>query len=118
MLRRTLRSSLGRTLAGVAILLIGTAAGLPAQALPAAGPNAQQPLLSPDQLDDLVAPIALYPDPLVSQVLVACSYPLEVVEAGQWLQQNNSLSGQQLMDAARQQGWDASVTALVAVPDV
>jgi len=73
---------------------------------------------SSDQLDDLVAPIALYPDPLLSQVLVACTYPLEVVEAQQWLQRNNTLRGQQLMDAARQQNWDASVQALVALPDV
>jgi hypothetical protein len=69
-------------------------------------------------LDTLVAPIALYPDPLLSQVLVASTYPLEVVEAEQWLQRNGSLKGQQLMDAARQQNWDASVEALVAFPDV
>jgi hypothetical protein len=86
-----------------------------ANAAPAPAP---QPLLSPEQLDDLVAPIALYPDPLVSQVLVACTYPLEVVEAQQWLQQNHGLSGQQLIDAARSQNWDASVQALVAFPDV
>jgi len=68
-------------------------------------------------LDDLVAPIALYPDPLLSQVLVASTYPLEVVEANQWLQNNRGLSGKALMDAARQQNWDASVQALVAFPD-
>src|ERR1017187_3191040 len=70
------------------------------------------------QLDDLVAPIALYPDPLLSQVLVASTYPLEVVEAQQWLQKNGRLRGQQLTDAARQQNWDASVQAMVAFPDV
>jgi len=75
-------------------------------------------MLSPAQLDDLVAPIALYPDQLLSQVLVACTYPLEVVEAQQWLQRNNTLRGTQLMDAARQQNWDPSVQALVAFPDV
>ena len=84
---------------------------------------AQQPappaqLLSPEQLDTLVAPIALYPDALLSQVLVASTYPLEVVEAQQWLQRNGSLRGQQLTDAARQQNWDASVQAMVAFPDV
>ena len=87
-----------------------------ASAQEAAQPAAQ--LLTPDQLDDLVAPIALYPDPLLSQVLVASTYPLEVVEASQWLQQNRNLSGQQLVDAARRQNWDPSVQALVAFPDV
>jgi hypothetical protein len=91
----------------------------PAQ--PPAGPapaQAQQQMLGPDQLDDLVAPIALYPDPLLSQVLVASTYPLEVVEAQQWLQRNGALKGQALMDAARQQNWDASVQAMVAFPNV
>jgi hypothetical protein len=76
------------------------------------------PLLSPDQLDNLVAPIALYPDPLLGQVLAASTYPLEIVEAGQWLQQNGNLQGAQLLEAARQQSWDASVQALLAFPDV
>jgi hypothetical protein len=75
-------------------------------------------LLSPDQLDAMVAPIALYPDNLLSQVLVASTYPLEVVEAGQWLRQNGNLQGQQLVDAARQQSWDPSIQALVVFPDV
>ncbi|MGA3016748.1 MAG: DUF3300 domain-containing protein [Bryobacteraceae bacterium] len=78
----------------------------------------QAQMLPPQQLDDLVAPIALYPDALLSQVLVASTYPLEVVEAQQWLQKNGSLRGQQLTDAARQQNWDASVQAMVAFPDV
>jgi hypothetical protein len=75
-------------------------------------------ILAPEQLADLVAPVALYPDPLLSQVLVASTYPLEIVEAQQWLQRNGRLRGQQLMDAARQQNWDASVQGLVAFPDV
>jgi hypothetical protein len=69
-------------------------------------------------LDDLVAPIALYPDALLSQVLVASTYPLELVEAEQWLQQNRNLQGPQLVDAARQQNWDPSIQALVVFPDV
>ena len=56
---------------------------------------------SPDQLDNLVAPIALYPDPLLGQMLVACTYPLEIVEASQWLQRNRNLRGQALVDPAR-----------------
>jgi hypothetical protein len=83
------------------------------------GPQAQAaPLLPPQQLDNLVAPIALYPDPLLGQVLAASTYPLEIVEAQQWLQQNRNLSQAQLMDAARTQNWDPSVQALVAFPDV
>jgi hypothetical protein len=85
-----------------------------AQSAPVPGP---QQLLTPDQLDNLVAPIALYPDPLLSQVLAASTYPLEVVEAQQWLQQNPNLRGSQLLDAAKEQNWDPSVQALVTFPD-
>jgi len=74
--------------------------------------------LSPQQLEDLVAPIALYPDNLLSQILVASTYPLEVVEAQQWLQQNRNLSGQNLVNAAQRQNWDPSIQALVVFPDV
>ncbi len=79
---------------------------------------AAQQILSPEQLESLTAPIALYPDSLLSQVLVASTYPLEVVEAQQWLQQNGSLTGTALTDAAKTQNWDPSVQALVAFPDV
>jgi hypothetical protein len=99
-------------------LLVAQEAPQPAEQGPPvqAGPPAQA--LSADQLADLVAPIALYPDSLLSQVLVAATYPLEVVEAGQWLQQNRNLRGAQLVEAARQQNWDASIQALVVFPDV
>jgi hypothetical protein len=76
-----------------------------------------QQVLSPQQLDNLVAPIALYPDPLLSQVLAAATYPLEVVEAEQWVRQHSNLQGAQLVDAALQMNWDPSVQALVAFPD-
>src|SRR6202161_4362707 len=84
----------------------------PGQAPPPAPP------LNPQQLQNLVAPIALYPDNLLSQILAASTYPIEVVEAQQWLQQNRNLKGQALMDAAKQQNWDPSVQALVAFPEV
>jgi len=74
--------------------------------------------LSPDQLDGLVAPIALYPDPLISQILVASTYPLEIVQAYQWMQRNPGLSGPDLTQAAQQQNWDPSVQALVIFPEV
>ncbi len=110
-----------RTVVATCALLIalpGSFAQVPAA--PSSGmPDTQQaaPLLSPDQLNSLVAPVALYPDPLLSQVLAASTYPLEIVEAQQWLGQNSNLQGSQLMDAARQQNWDPSVQALVAFPD-
>jgi hypothetical protein len=94
---------------GVLLLLVFPAGWLFAQGPePPAQPPAAAQLFSPDQLDTLVAPVALYPDALLSQVLVASTYPLEVAEAAQWLQQNRNLQGQQLMDAARQQNWDPS----------
>jgi hypothetical protein len=74
--------------------------------------------LTPDQLDDLVAPVALYPDPLISQVLVAATYPLEVVQAYQWLQRNPGMSGPALTQAVQQQNWDPSIQALMLFPDV
>lgn len=80
--------------------------------------QASAPPLTEPQLEDLVAPIALYPDNLLSEILAASTYPIEVVEAQQWLQQNRNLKGQALMDAAKQQNWDPSVQALVAFPDV
>lgn len=80
----------------------------------------QQPpsAISSQDLANLVAPIALYPDALLAQVLAACTYPLEVVEAQQWLQQNAALPSRQLLQAAQQQPWDPSVQALVAFPGV
>lgn len=79
---------------------------------------AQNELLKPEQLDQLVAPIALYPDALVSEVLMASTYPLEVVEAARWAEQNKSLKGEQLKQAADKQSWDDSVKSLTATPDV
>jgi hypothetical protein len=89
------------------------------QPYPLPEPQAQpaQQVWSAEQLDNLVAPIALYPDPLLGQMLVASTYPLEVVEAKQWLEQNRNLQGQALIDAAKLQPWDPSIQALVAVPD-
>jgi hypothetical protein len=74
--------------------------------------------ISAHDLANLVAPIALYPDALLAQVLVACTYPLEVVEAQQWLQKNAALPNRELLEAAQQQNWDPSVQALVAFPSV
>ena len=92
------------------------------QAPQATADNApQQPapdLLKPEQLDALVAPIALYPDPLLVNVLAAATYPLEVVQADRWATANKSLKGDQLKAAVSKQAWDDSVKALVATPSV
>jgi hypothetical protein len=68
------------------------------------------------QLEQLVAPLALYPDAVLSQVLMASTYPLEVVEAARWSQANPGVTGQALEDAMQKQSWDPSVKALTAVP--
>lgn len=85
---------------------------------PPAAPAPAAQRLSPQELSNLVAPIALYPDMLLSEVLAASTYPLELVQAGQWMQGNPGLHGQALVDAAKQQNWDPSVQALVAFPEV
>lgn len=71
-----------------------------------------------DQLYQLVAPIALFPDNLLAQVLAASTFPSEVTAAYNWVQQNSSLKGQQLMEAVNQQSWDVSVKGLTEFPDV
>ena len=64
-----------------------------------------------------MAPIALYPDPLLGQVLAASTYPLEIVQAHRWLKANPKLTGENLTKEAAKQPWDPSVQALVAFPD-
>jgi hypothetical protein len=70
------------------------------------------------ELDQLLAPIALYPDTLLSQVLIAATYPLEVVEAARWSRRNPHLQGELAVDAVAERDWDPSVKALVAFPDL
>jgi hypothetical protein len=71
-----------------------------------------------DQLDSLVAPIALYPDPLLAQVLAASTYPLEIVQLQQWLSKNPALKDKELADAVAKEPWDPTVQALAGLPDV
>jgi hypothetical protein len=78
----------------------------------------QAPPIPNDQLDSLVAPIALYPDPLLAQTLAASTYPLEIVQLQQWTDQNKNLEGKALADAVAKQPWDASVQSLAAAPEV
>src|SRR5205809_4346930 len=70
------------------------------------------------ELDQMLAPIALYPDSLLSQILMASSYPLEVVEAARWSKANPNLKGDQAVQAVAQNSWDPSVKSLVAFPQI
>ena len=69
-----------------------------------------------EELDQLLAPIALYPDNVLTQILVASTYPLEVVQAERWMKQNKSLKGDAMNAALEKQSWDDSVKALVPFP--
>lgn len=74
--------------------------------------------IPPDQLDSLVAPIALYPDPLLAQTLAASTYPLEIIQLQQWLAKHPKLKDKELADAAAKEPWDPSIQALAGLPEV
>ena len=82
-----------------------------------AAPEEYAPLTA-DELDGLVAPIALYPDALVAQVLGAATFPYEIVDAAFWMKDNSSLTGEALAKAVDQQSWDPAVKALTQFPSV
>lgn len=86
---------------------------------PAVAPTEEAaPKIPNDQLDSLVAPIALYPDPLLAQTLASSTYPLELVLLEQWLLKNPKLKGKELADAVAKQKWDPSVQSMAGIPDV
>ena len=87
-------------------------------AVPASATEPAAAKLPPEQLDSLVAPIALYPDPLLAQTLVAATYPLEIIQLQQWLLKNPGLKDQALVDAVAKQPWDPAIQSMAAVPDV
>ncbi|WES69324.1 DUF3300 domain-containing protein [Superficieibacter sp. HKU1] len=91
---------------------VATPAAAPAPAAPAAT------TFTPAQIDQWVAPIALYPDALLSQVLMASTYPASVVQAVQWSKDHPTLQGDAAIQAAANQPWDASVKSLVAFPQL
>src|ERR1700682_3977531 len=84
----------------------------------AAQPTAPVAQQSPEELQQLVAPIALYPDALVSQILAGATYPTEIVEADRWMQQHSNLKGNEVANAVDKQSWDPSVKALTQFPSV
>src|SRR5207302_1048019 len=122
----TLRYRVPAVAAAFALLAVGPgvnptafAQQVPQQAQPqqAQPQQAQQPL-SVQQINQLVAPIALYPDNLLGQILAASTYPLEIVVAARWSSSNQNVTGTALEDAMQLQSWDPSVKALTAVPQV
>jgi len=108
----------------VALLILAFFIWMPVAAIaqtpaaPAATSPSTDQLLKPEQLDALVAPIALYPDNLLSLVLMASTYPLEVVQADRWVREHKTLKGEQQKTEVDKQAWDESVKSLVATPDV
>jgi hypothetical protein len=110
-----------RHLVWLVIASLAFPAGAPAQTPPPQSTQAAAPAgatFKQEELDAMLAPIALYPDALLSQVLMASTYPLEVVEAARWSKEHSNLKGQALDDALQSQSWDASVKSLTAFPEV
>jgi Protein of unknown function (DUF3300) len=100
-----------KTLAWFLTVLLATPPTILAQ-------QAEQTVFKQEELEQLVAPIALHPDPLISQILMASTYPLEVALAERWTKQNSSLKGDALTKALEAQDWDPSVKSLVNFPQV
>ena len=102
-----------------ALLVPGNSAALVLQDQKQAASSGQTEAKIPaEQLDSLVAPIALYPDQLLSQVLVASTYPLEIIQLQQWLAKNATLKDKALADAVAKQPWDPSIQSMAALPEV
>ncbi len=102
----------------VLVALLGAPMSLSAQEQQQGQQQPQQRPLSQQELQQLVAPIALYPDPLLAQVLTASTYPLEVAMAAHWSEKNPNLKGAALENAMQKQPWDPSVKGLTSVPQV
>ncbi|HVG72579.1 MAG TPA: DUF3300 domain-containing protein [Vicinamibacterales bacterium] len=121
MLQRSRTRRLIRTYVAVACtaaLLPGTFTTPAAAQEPQAAASEGAVSIPPDQLDSLVSPVALYPDPLLAQVLAASTYPLELLQLHQWLQKNPGLKDKALIDAVSKQPWDPSIQAMAGLPDL
>jgi hypothetical protein len=81
-------------------------------------PTPEKPLFKPEELEAIVAPIALYPDSLLAQIFMASTYPLEIVEAARWAKQHPDVKGEAVAKAVEKEDWDPAVKSLVAVPQV
>ncbi len=102
--------------ATLVVALFATTATHAQDATAKAAPN--KAAIKPEELDQVLAPIALYPDDLLTQILMASTFPLEVVEADRWVKKHKSLKGDALAKALEKEDWDPSVKSLVNVPDV
>jgi hypothetical protein len=115
-------SQIIRNLAAIicSLVLVPGDASLLARPMPLPAPPAEEEgaRIPAEQLDSLVAPIALYPDPMLSQTLVASTYPLEIIQLQQWLEKNKNLKDKALVDAVKKQDWDPSIQAMAALPEV
>src|SRR4051812_960147 len=109
---------IGTTPAGALEVFQSQTPSLPAA--PSTSAQAKPPAakITNDQLDSLVAPIALYPDPLLAQLLIATTYPLEIVQLQQWMDKNKHLKDKALVEAVQKKEWDASVQGLAVLPSV
>ena len=109
-----------QAIAGAIVVVILAASGAPAQNPPPTPQAEAAPQLAPGPLDAMLAPIALYPDGLLADILMAATYPLEVIEADRWLEDphNAALKGEQLAAALEGQAWDPSVKSLVPYPRI
>ena len=81
-------------------------------------PEQAQPAFDRKEIEQLVAPIALYPDALLTHVLMGATYPFEIVQAARWREENSDIKGEELERAMQEQSWDESVKALAAFPQV
>jgi uncharacterized protein DUF3300 len=113
-----MRSKKSLTIVLSAIVILAVAAGSAQGSQPTTPAPVQLAQQTPEQLQQLVAPIALYPDALVAQILAASTYPAQVVEADRWMQQHSNLKGDALGQQVDQQQWDPSVKALTQFPTV
>ena len=113
-----MHTSTTRLVIAVLLLTALPVATARAQTPPTPAPDQSQQLLKAEELDQLVAPIALHPDALLAEILMASTYPLEVVQADRWATANKSLKGDQLKAEVDKQSWDDSVKSLVPTPSV
>jgi len=128
MSKRHIHSAKTQLLASATLVVFAMAGLAGAQTMPApasapsgaaaAPPAAGEKTFSQEQLDQVLAPIALYPDGLLAQVLMASTYPIEIVTAERWVKANPGLKDKALEDALQKQPWDASVKSLAAFPQV
>ena len=109
---------LGMCVLGCFVTLSANAQDASPNAIPRSAAAAQAPMFSDAELDQMLAPIALYPDVLLTQTLIASTYPSEAIEAGNWLKANPNLRGKEAVEAASQTNWDDSIKSLAAFPEI